>query len=47
MLPEWGSLDENNWFKDEFQINLPIYLGNGFVVSPVSVICKFGLFASI
>ncbi len=44
MLPDQASLDENNWFAAVHQVNLPIYLGNGFVVSPATAIGKVGLF---
>ena len=33
-LPEWGTLDQNNWFRYPTEISLPKYLGNGMILNP-------------
>jgi len=43
-LPDLSANDPNNWFASDYRIELPIYLGNGFVVSPSTAIGKVGLF---
>jgi len=42
-LPEWGTLDQNNWYCYFTEIPLPKYLGNGMILNPedtLLTLCK-------
>ena len=46
IVPEWGTLDQNNWFSYRHEITLPQYLGNGMILNPEDTILMMRKFCT-